>query len=50
MVSECQDISKISGRFQPTSNKFTIDTVSNVEQKNQYSTVEGVKYLSVFIF
>eukprot|EP01084_Bolivina_argentea_P253321 425472_1 len=33
---------RFSKRFQPTSNKFTIDNVSN-EQKNEHSTVEVEK-------
>ncbi len=41
---------RFSARFQPTSNKFKTATVSKSEQKNQYSTVEGIKYVSVFIF
>eukprot|EP01084_Bolivina_argentea_P222838 377145_1 len=35
-----QKFPRISGRFQPTSNKFTIETLSD-ESKNEYPTVEG---------
>eukprot|EP01084_Bolivina_argentea_P222415 376457_1 len=35
-----QKFPRISGRFEPTSNKFTIETLSD-ESKNEYPTVEG---------
>ncbi len=42
-----QKFPRISGRFQPTSNKFTIETRSG-ESKNEYSTVEGIPRLISF--